>query len=331
MDMVPVNFIDSVVGLFRQETLDQLAQEVRHPLWKDVVDLHHRNRVTYRIVFRITDCGIQNIFSAVKTFDIHNFLPDAPASVQTIREKGRFARIVEVSDETANRFPLYKWEDIKPLGEPETVKLLESIAPLMDHGLLNLLQGSPESHKVLLTLLHKRVLLRQISSLRYCGKIANDFLEHQIENSPLLSNVELMGTGWPDYTLDLLATFCSKRRSGRRVSVYLHSQEPTPINTNYIENLLDLWKRDGSLQFELYSSGRMDDEEFEALMDQGQVTEEHTIWRQSFFKHDTEKSLAILSNRSYLMQCYTCECDKFEKCLLKEVTTASGCPELHDF
>uniref|UniRef100_A0A1I8AEQ5 DUF3223 domain-containing protein n=1 Tax=Steinernema glaseri TaxID=37863 RepID=A0A1I8AEQ5_9BILA len=83
MDAVPFKFVDSVVELFGKKTLDQLAREVRHPLWKDVVDLHHLNRVYYSLVFRKAKHGTMCLF-----FDEHDY---CSVSVQTIRKNRRFA------------------------------------------------------------------------------------------------------------------------------------------------------------------------------------------------------------------------------------------------
>uniref|UniRef100_A0A1I7Z7E2 F-box domain-containing protein n=1 Tax=Steinernema glaseri TaxID=37863 RepID=A0A1I7Z7E2_9BILA len=163
MDALPWKFVDSVVELFGRKTLDELAQEVRHPLWKDVVDLHHNNRMYYIVKFR--------------------------------KEEG----------------------DIKP---------------------------------------------------------------------------------------------------GKRVRAALH--RGVHLDINYIQNLLDLWKSSGNLNFDLCSSeGIVDKDGLLALMSKGRETWRHDR-HQSFFQHETEKSVAILSSQSYPISCYTCECDRSEKCLLKE-------------
>uniref|UniRef100_A0A1I8AB42 F-box domain-containing protein n=1 Tax=Steinernema glaseri TaxID=37863 RepID=A0A1I8AB42_9BILA len=228
MDAVPLKFVDSVVELFGRETLDELAQEVRHPLWKDVVDLHHNNRVYYEIYFRMEEGGFKHVFRN--------------------GAEGRFTRIVGVSDSPADRI----WDEVEPLGEGETSKLLETISPLIDPVACNLnSKDSPDCTRVLMTSLFKRVYLQRITVL-FCGQIAYDFLEDQINNSPFLSDVEISGHNWPQSTLDLLAKFCSTGSPMKR-------------------HLFDLWKANGNLQFELYSSGSVADEGgLRALMSKGQ-------------------------------------------------------------
>uniref|UniRef100_A0A1I7Z7F0 DUF72 domain-containing protein n=1 Tax=Steinernema glaseri TaxID=37863 RepID=A0A1I7Z7F0_9BILA len=97
MDAAPWIFVDSVVGLFGKDTLNRLPREVRHPLWKDIVDLHHRNRVYYRVLLRKEEGGIKHVFTNWK------FNVDPSIYTRLLREKGRFTRIVGVSDLTTDR------------------------------------------------------------------------------------------------------------------------------------------------------------------------------------------------------------------------------------
>uniref|UniRef100_A0A1I7YFW9 F-box domain-containing protein n=1 Tax=Steinernema glaseri TaxID=37863 RepID=A0A1I7YFW9_9BILA len=158
----------------------------------------------------------------------------------------------------------------------------------------------------IVTPLFKKVYFRSIY-LHYCGQIVYDFLEDQIDNSPFLAQINLFSNNWPKSTSDLLASFCLKGRPGKRVSVFLYREKEDPIDSDYIQLLLDLWKTNGNLHFELYFTGRI-------------------VAFQSFFKHETEKSVVIFSNCARRMECFTCECDQFKKCLLKE-----RYPQYHNF
>uniref|UniRef100_A0A1I8AJD0 F-box domain-containing protein n=1 Tax=Steinernema glaseri TaxID=37863 RepID=A0A1I8AJD0_9BILA len=166
MDAVPWKFVDSVVELFGKDTLEQLAREVRHPLWKDVVDLHHRNRAYYEFEFYNTEGGIKCRLWKM------NGGADRSISLQSLLKTRRFARIEMISDQ--NRTYLGD----APLGEAPTAKLLESIAPFIDQvsGSFDTFYGSSDFTKLLLTSLLNGVYLRDIS-LYYCGRIAYDFLE----------------------------------------------------------------------------------------------------------------------------------------------------------
>uniref|UniRef100_A0A1I8A1W9 F-box domain-containing protein n=1 Tax=Steinernema glaseri TaxID=37863 RepID=A0A1I8A1W9_9BILA len=323
MDTVPLKFVDSVVEFFGKDTLDELAKEVRHPLWKDVVDLHHRNRVYYKVDFwKEKKGGIKHVFKNRTEVDLS-------INTRTLKEKGRFTRIVGVYD-AAYRDLSYR-DEVEPHGEAEATKLLETIFPLIDpvSSSYSWVCGSTYCTKWLLPLLFKRVHLQRII-IPYCGQIAYDFLEDQINNSPFLNYVQISGKNWPKSTLDLVTKFCFKGRPGKRVEVCLYSG--IHLEGNYIQNLLDLWKANGNLHFELFSfEDIMDEEGIRALMSKGQeirhpkATQEDYNFRR-FFKHETEKSVLFVSNHGFVMKCYNCECDKFEKCLLK-----NDYPEYHKF
>uniref|UniRef100_A0A1I7Y2H7 F-box C protein n=1 Tax=Steinernema glaseri TaxID=37863 RepID=A0A1I7Y2H7_9BILA len=313
MESVPWIFVDSVVDLFSKRTLQQLAREVRHPLWKNVVDLHHLNRLYYTVDFRMEEGGIKHVFKNGTEVDLS-------INIRTIRENGRFARIVNVSDSSGD----YAWDEVEPIGEAEITKLLETISPLIDpaSASFNSKRGSTYCTKLLLTSLFKRAYLRTIT-IPYYVQIAYDFLEDQINNSPSLSYVEIKGH-WPPSTLDLLTKFCLKGRPGKLVRVSLH--HGIHLDINFIQHLLDLWKANGNLHFDLNSiEDIVDKEGLIALMSKGKVPGDPKD--RSFFKHDTENSVAILSTYCNLeMKCYTCECNKFQKCLLKKEYS-----EFHNF
>uniref|UniRef100_A0A1I7Y3X6 F-box domain-containing protein n=1 Tax=Steinernema glaseri TaxID=37863 RepID=A0A1I7Y3X6_9BILA len=320
MDAVPLKFVDSVVELFSRRTLDRLKQEVRHRCWKPVVDLHYRNRVYYNVEFWEDASGIKHIFRNI-TSNVNTREPDLSVSVPTLLKNRRFARIVEIKRDGESFF--MHWEKVKPLGEAETGRLVELAASLIDQvsGSFDFLYGSPDCAKLLVTSLFKRVYL-QIIRVQYCGQISYDFLEDQVNNSPFLSIVMITGKKWPLCSLELLSNFCLTGRPGKHVRVYLNSGNRNAITSNYIQKMFDLWKANGNLNFSLYfSRGVVDKEKLLALMNQGQVTwrsSTRRAWRQSFFKHETEKSLAVISDCEYLIECYTCECDRFKECLLKK-------------
>uniref|UniRef100_A0A1I7YTN9 THAP-type domain-containing protein n=1 Tax=Steinernema glaseri TaxID=37863 RepID=A0A1I7YTN9_9BILA len=238
---------------------------------------------------------------------------------RTIEEKRRFLRITVVKDETRNGFPLPAGNHTKELEEAETVKLLETVAPLIDQvsGTLYSELGHPACIEVLLTSLFKRVYLREIGLL-YCGQIAYDFLEDQINNSPFLSFVCILGRKWPRSSLDLLKKFCLKGRPGINVHASVSCKDVV-IDTSDIQELFDHWKASGNLNFQLSSIVSMtNDEGLQALLDKGEFKKIRPGSSQSFFKHETEKSLARVSNSNFLIECFTCGCDRSEKCHMKE-------------
>uniref|UniRef100_A0A1I7YT88 ZZ-type domain-containing protein n=1 Tax=Steinernema glaseri TaxID=37863 RepID=A0A1I7YT88_9BILA len=319
MDAVPLKFVDSIAELFSLDTLNQLRRETRHPLWKPPVDLHYRNRVNYTIFFEKTEEGIEPVFFG--DYDDEDVL-------KAIQENRRFARIVEVCDRTGEESEpeelevaeIANWREknisTEDIDEAETTKLLETVAPMIDQ-----VSGKfyPDSlGQLLLPVLFKRVYL-QGTEISYCGQIAYDFLEDQIDNSPFLEEVSIAGKNWPQSSLELLKKFCSKGKPGSHVEASVYCKDVV-IDASYIQGLLDIWKASGNLNFRLYYNGDIKDKEgFEQLIYQGVVTRKdrgHKVT--GFFVHETEKSIARVSSSYSLMECFTCECDQFEKCHMKE-------------
>uniref|UniRef100_A0A1I7ZSX6 F-box domain-containing protein n=1 Tax=Steinernema glaseri TaxID=37863 RepID=A0A1I7ZSX6_9BILA len=306
MDTVPLKFVDSVVELFGKETLEQLAREVRHRHWKPAVNLHHCNRVYYEISFRLTEEGIQHLFKNV------NNKRDLPFG-----KDRRFARIVCVKDVTSS-FNLSYLDGVEPLGEAETGKLLNKISPLIDQvsGHFDSYLGSADCTRVLLTSFFKRVYLRRIT-LTYCGQITYDFLEDQINNSPFLTKVEMMGYDWPKTFLKLITNFCLKGRPGNHIQAVLSSRNGV-LDSGYIQHLLDLWKTNGNLNFRFNCVGDRTSEDYRAVMKKYKVLAIRDYSWHTFFRHPTAKTIARVLNQELEVECFSCECDHSEKCPLKE-------------
>uniref|UniRef100_A0A1I7ZYV9 F-box domain-containing protein n=1 Tax=Steinernema glaseri TaxID=37863 RepID=A0A1I7ZYV9_9BILA len=111
MDAVPFTFVDSVIQLFSKDTLEELARKVRNPLWKAVVDLHHRNRVYCSVHLKKTKHGIKYVFLD-KNYDVYT---------KMVQKSRRFLRIQGITDDTdgSNWMFNIRWEEVQPLGEPE--------------------------------------------------------------------------------------------------------------------------------------------------------------------------------------------------------------------
>uniref|UniRef100_A0A1I7Z7I0 F-box domain-containing protein n=1 Tax=Steinernema glaseri TaxID=37863 RepID=A0A1I7Z7I0_9BILA len=139
MDAVPLRFVDSLIELFDSQTLKRLAKEVTHPPWKSVIDVHHRNRVYFKVALERTERGIKHAFLE----DNHT---NTRVSLDTIRRNRRFARIRNIWDTSDYN---YSWlEDIEPSGEAETRKILESVAAQVEQSCFLVSSvGSPNSQQ----------------------------------------------------------------------------------------------------------------------------------------------------------------------------------------
>uniref|UniRef100_A0A1I7ZMZ8 Carn_acyltransf domain-containing protein n=1 Tax=Steinernema glaseri TaxID=37863 RepID=A0A1I7ZMZ8_9BILA len=126
MDAVPWKFVDSVVELFGKKTLEELALEVQNPLWKAVVDLHHRSRVYYTVTLCKQGDGIGHFVSTVGGAAMSCYC------LSEIRVNGRFARIVRINDGSSRDIYESSWSRNCRDETAETAKLLESIITLID-------------------------------------------------------------------------------------------------------------------------------------------------------------------------------------------------------
>uniref|UniRef100_A0A1I8AAG7 F-box domain-containing protein n=1 Tax=Steinernema glaseri TaxID=37863 RepID=A0A1I8AAG7_9BILA len=295
MDAVPWKFVDSVVDLFSKETLDRLQQEVRHRHWKPVIDLHHRNRVYHKLIFKKRQDGIKHAIVG------GNGNVDLSLSRGTVIKSGRFARILEISDFTSLQYDSFL-DKMEPLKDAETATLLKTVAPLVDQvsGRFYSSLGCVDCTRLLLTSLFKRVYLQQIT-VKYCGQIAYDFLEDQINNSPFLNDVRITGNNWPQSSLSLIKKFCSKGRPGRRVNASVSCSDL--ISGSYMQHLLDLWKKSGNAHFRFNCVGGRTDEEYRAAVKKYEVFEIRNDSWQTAFRHPTTKSIARVSKSKFAVEC----------------------------
>uniref|UniRef100_A0A1I7YZZ5 F-box C protein n=1 Tax=Steinernema glaseri TaxID=37863 RepID=A0A1I7YZZ5_9BILA len=240
MDAVPYKFVDSVVELFDgKKTLNPLAREVKHPLWKAVVDVHHRNREYYDVCVRITKDDAQ--LAARKNFT------EIYGNLESIQKNSRFARIKGIYDLWLN---LTEVDNVQLLAEAEAVKQLKKVALQFEQGsFLISASGLANAQKVIVPSLFDSVSLGAIH-LTYQGQITLDFLEDQISNSPYLDTVHLYGDKWPQSVLPLVESFCLKGRPGKRVELSM-VDTAIQVDTRFIIKLLDHWKVSRNLNFRL--------------------------------------------------------------------------------
>ncbi|KAK0420921.1 hypothetical protein QR680_014966 [Steinernema hermaphroditum] len=100
MDTAPVNFVDRVVELFDlNKTIAPVVASVANPVWKRILQLHHRNRRSLRIRLRSVDGGIECAF--------YECVPSLLIPIKEIESGGRrFVRISGVDlDDSVNSFP----------------------------------------------------------------------------------------------------------------------------------------------------------------------------------------------------------------------------------
>uniref|UniRef100_A0A1I7ZDX6 Uncharacterized protein n=1 Tax=Steinernema glaseri TaxID=37863 RepID=A0A1I7ZDX6_9BILA len=193
MDAVPYKFVDSVVELFDgRKTLDPLAKEVAHPLWKAAADVHHRNREYYSIYLRPW-------FVVEKRGTEYN---QGSNDLAPIRKNSRFARItaiVDYSDYEGGDF----WEGAETFNEADTVKQLESVALQFEQS--SCLVSRTNGGQNILSSLFNRFFAE--IQLLDDGQKSLNFLKNQITNSPFLGCIDLKGGGldrWPKSITPLL-------------------------------------------------------------------------------------------------------------------------------
>uniref|UniRef100_A0A1I8A3T5 Lysosomal trafficking regulator lyst n=1 Tax=Steinernema glaseri TaxID=37863 RepID=A0A1I8A3T5_9BILA len=294
MDSVPYAFIDSVVELFDgRRTLNPLAQEVKHPLWKanEALNLFPKKKGVYTV----GDLG-------------------------PIRKNRRFARIIEITDD------FFDSEDIDPQEDEEATKLLEAVVSQFESSsrLNSTIFSCLETQQFLLNSLAEKARLASIY-LCYFGQASLDLLERQIRHSPFLKSVTLVYRNWPESVLPLITTFCLKGRPGHPVTMTLHACKL--VSGSYIQNLFKLWQANGNLHFSLKSSIAIVDAH--QLTDKGILNKQIQYRSEHYFKHETKKSVAYFKLHEHIgftLKFYTCACGLSRPCTLKE-----RYPNLHEF
>uniref|UniRef100_A0A1I8A474 ANF_receptor domain-containing protein n=1 Tax=Steinernema glaseri TaxID=37863 RepID=A0A1I8A474_9BILA len=278
MDSVPYAFVDSVVELFDgRRTLNPLAQEVNHPLWKAAVDVHHRNREYYVVFVSMAENekGVKLLSESLNGRSYDNLEP--------IRKNQRFARIKTITD-----IDDVDWEDAKIQGAEEAIEMLKTVAPQCESCsyLASVYSGCTASHKLLCNALSNSAFLASME-LSYHGQASLDLLENQIRNSPFLKYVYLTSNDWPEAVLPLITAFCLKGRPGHPVTMTL--DDAKIVDNSCIQNFFDVWQANGNLHFCLEAwSGKIDARE---LMEKG-ILNEQIQYGFNYFKHETEKSTA---------------------------------------
>uniref|UniRef100_A0A1I7Y6Y6 FBA_2 domain-containing protein n=1 Tax=Steinernema glaseri TaxID=37863 RepID=A0A1I7Y6Y6_9BILA len=319
MDSVPYKFVDYVVELFDgKKTLNPLAQEVTHPLWKAAVDVHHRNREYYEICIRKIEGNIKIVAEQQGTWICGDLEP--------IRKNRRFARILGIEDYTDD-WDYTQWEHAQILEDVEAVKWLESVAPQLEMS-STFSSCHLRCQDIVVNSLSSRLFSE--FNLYYNGQPSFDFLERQIINSPFLERVCLTKSDdrWPMSVLPLLEMFCLKRKPGRQVSLeILHCMETT-IDIDFIQKFFDHWKERKNLNFTISChEGVVEAEHRRTILERGEVTE-ITPGFPSVFRHESAKSIAICypegNSREFLEFC-TCECGLSRRCRLKK-----GFPAIHN-
>uniref|UniRef100_A0A1I7Z6R6 FBA_2 domain-containing protein n=1 Tax=Steinernema glaseri TaxID=37863 RepID=A0A1I7Z6R6_9BILA len=178
MDAVPYTFVDSVVELFDgKKTLNLLAEELTHSLWKAAVNVHRRNREYYTVYVREKDSATHLVAFHLGT----NICSD----LKPIQKNRRFARIVTIYDQTDDHHGYLKWDHAQILGDVDAAKKLNSIASQIEQSSY----FSYQSADIMLSSLSNRVF--GAIWLHYNGQTSLTFLEQQILNSPFLERIEL--------------------------------------------------------------------------------------------------------------------------------------------
>uniref|UniRef100_A0A1I8A1F5 F-box domain-containing protein n=1 Tax=Steinernema glaseri TaxID=37863 RepID=A0A1I8A1F5_9BILA len=326
MEAVPFKFVDSVVELLdRRRTLEPLAEELagwRLSLWKTVIDIHKSNRRRYTVFAQATKDGTKLL---ARTPESTTF-----CDLATIRNNRRFARIDLITDFSNGNGPSEKdWEDTQPLGETEAAKQLESVAPQFEPS--SHLWWRSSGHEIVFHSLLDKVTLRQIT-LYSSGPALIRFLENQIDNSPYLDNVFLIGDTWPKSVLPLLIKLCLKGAPQKHVSVTTSSTELLK-GTNFIQNFFDHWKANGNLNFILaFPEKAFDSEGRQALSNHEAFGGNEETKEVVFLQHATEKAFSFSCigemghHRYRFLDFLSCGCHLTQQCFLKKHH-----PDLHDF
>uniref|UniRef100_A0A1I7YZV5 F-box domain-containing protein n=1 Tax=Steinernema glaseri TaxID=37863 RepID=A0A1I7YZV5_9BILA len=298
MDVVPYKFVDSVVELFDgEETLDPLANEVRNPLWKAVVDVHYRNREYYDVYVRVTKGGTKAQLATRKNFT------EIYGNLESIQKNSRFARINRIDDLSLSH--RLEMDNFQLLTKADAVKQLKTVLPYFELGSVLVSTGDlSDGQRIILPTLFNRVSLRSIY-LTYHGQITLDFLKDQINNSPYLEMVHLYGDKWPKSVLPLVESFCLKGRPGKLVSLWMTETTTQVIDMRFVQKLFDHWEVSRNLNFSLsFNKKAIDHSGRTALLNQGRVLE---ITPAKFYNHSSSIGAFLSLGDIWCLEFRSCE------------------------
>ncbi|KAK0427251.1 hypothetical protein QR680_010133 [Steinernema hermaphroditum] len=239
MDAVPYNFVDAVIELFDKATLDSLASEPFHPLWKEVVDTHHRNRLYTRVKFRQKNGTIQCIFEndTVPLFSIDH--------IQAVGRK--FVRIDSLIVDNSSEI---SWDDGLVFEEHAADKMVQLVTPfctpVRSCSVLSVMRASSDFQATILQSLYKKHYFTNVD-MSYSGPAAIDFLEDHIENNRLMESIELFGA-WPQSIFPLLRKFCFQTERRRHLRLHRTSCFSWMLDWTFIEEFFAYWRENGTFE-----------------------------------------------------------------------------------
>ncbi|KAK0414415.1 hypothetical protein QR680_011414 [Steinernema hermaphroditum] len=239
MDAVPYSFVDAVVELFDKVTLDTLASEPFHPLWKEVVDTHHRNRLYTRVKFRQKNGTIQCAFE-------NDTVP--LLSIDQIKVVGcKFVRIDSlIVDNSAE----ISWDDGVVVEEHAADKMVQLVAPfctpVRSCSVLSVMRASSDFQAAILQSLYKKHCFTNVD-MSYSGPAAIDFLEDHIDNNRLMKRIELFGD-WPESVLPLLRKFCFQTERRRHLRLHRMGCFSWMLDWTFIEEFFAYWRANGTFE-----------------------------------------------------------------------------------
>ncbi|KAK0420920.1 hypothetical protein QR680_014966 [Steinernema hermaphroditum] len=277
MDTAPVNFVDRVVELFDlNKTIAPVVASVANPVWKRILQLHHRNRRSLRIRLRSVDGGIECAF--------YECVPSLLIPIKEIESGGRrFVRISGVDlDDSVNSFPKHA-KIILQNGEDLFKMMSQYIVDGSPPNFISYSRPPSTFQTTVVTSLHQKIYFTSLH-LYNDGAVTENFLKDQIENDHVLHTIHLYGS-WPSSILPYTRRFISQNRSGTKREATLFADGSLVVQPDFIKKLIDEWNLDDGSEGKLFGL-TMDEHIYPTFMNRECPTfmnREHSKFPPSFF------------------------------------------------
>ncbi|KAK0423041.1 hypothetical protein QR680_007937 [Steinernema hermaphroditum] len=288
MDSVPYKFVDAVVELLDEETLESLMKKSVHPVWNQSSETHKQNRyygdVWFRQVDGIVQCGLN-----------HKVI-----GMDDVKSIGRrFVRFVAIYDQTNNNNVAdwdFIWDEGLKFEEADVGEMIKVLMPYFmlsgKHNSLTLLETAFNLQNTILENLYKKLYFTTLD-IKYTGEAACNFLKDHIDNHEFLKGVDLHGD-WPASIVPYIEKFCLQNQRPR----YLTMRRTTHslLDWTHIEELFAYWKENENIDLHLKYYTHAEDtnhsEKYAKVMKDDVEANEGAECRYYYLKHERIGSIS---------------------------------------
>ncbi|KAK0421195.1 hypothetical protein QR680_015103 [Steinernema hermaphroditum] len=317
MDAIPWHFVDRVVQLLDESSIDDLLEAVDSRLWLKVLQLHHDNRQKYSASLTENRGKLYCVFQNTSTNEY--------ATQEELDRAGRrFVRIETFEVEEATRNPLDRSALQIPVDdENQFPKVIQQYTVGGQEFSLLAYHDESSANKFFLERFYNEVFFTRID-LNYEGSIAMQFVKLHVNEYPYLSHLGLYGN-WPRTVLPYIKKFLLRPEGKRPRTVQFETEGDRAVPVDFLVELVDDWKKSDGPQGAFSYDTAEDTDQYAAFMERDPKSK-----RSYFFRHETRKAIGYCNHSfagEWEWKFYACECGHAKK----ECDIMVNIPHLHNF